>query len=340
VPPKAATMETVNAHRQRDAMNQPSILRFSTAAFPERDRLAMFREVFGRSVANMDITPLGEECRADVELHMLPGISVMWGSNSAHRFEKGCDPGKSDDDCLMAWATTSGTFRHLGREMTIDAGPAVLLSCADKAMVENVLPIHHVTLKLPRAALQPLVRGLEDTFMCPIPAENDALQLLKGYLRTVRANHETCSVELQRTMVLHIRDLVALALGATRDAGELAVRRGLAAARLDSMKNYTLVNLHEPSLSVRDVARSQGVTLRYVQALFERDGRTFTSFLLQSRLALAHRRLSDPALAGTPISTIAVACGFGDLSYFNHSFRRTYGETPSDVRKRSRCDRD
>ena len=314
-----------------------SALRFSTADFPERDRLTMFREMFGRGVANMDITPLGKECRADIELRMFPGASVMWGGNSPHRFEKGRDPGKSDDDCLLAWATSPGAFRHLGKEITVGAGPAVLMSCADKATVENAFPIQHVTLKVPRAALKPLVVGLEDAFMRPIPAETDALRLLKGYLATVHADHEAAGIPLQRAMVLHISDLIALALGATRDAAELAGTRGVPAARLDAMKKLTLEQLGDLSLSVNDIARFQGVTPRYVQKLFESDGKTFSAFLLQARLALAHRRLSDPASVSLPIGAIAADCGFGDLSYFNQSFRRAYGETPSDVRNRARC---
>ena len=36
--------------------------------------------------------------------------------------------------------------------------------------------------------------------------------------------------------------------------------------------------------------------------------------------------------SGYAISTIAFEAGFGDLSYFNHAFRRRYGATPSDIR--------
>ena len=38
------------------------------------------------------------------------------------------------------------------------------------------------------------------------------------------------------------------------------------------------------------------------------------------------------------ISTIAFESGFGDLSYFNHVFRRCYGATPSDIRAGARKD--
>jgi AraC-like DNA-binding protein len=32
------------------------------------------------------------------------------------------------------------------------------------------------------------------------------------------------------------------------------------------------------------------------------------------------------------ITAIAFDAGFGDLSYFNRTFRRRYGATPSDIR--------
>ena len=318
-------------------MSQPSTLRFSTADFPERDRLPMFHEMFGRCVANMDVTPLGDECRAEIELRMFPGASVMWGGNSAHRFEKGRDLGKADDDCVLVWSTSPWHVEHLGREIEVGVGPAVLKSCAERMKTENPLPIEHVTLKVPRAFLKPLVVGLEDAFMRPVPAETNALRLLKGYLATIHADHESADIDLQRAMVLHIHDLIALTLGATRDAAAQANSRGVpAAARLNAMKKHVLEKLGDPAFAVANVAHAQGVTPRYVQMLFERDGQTFSSFLLHARLSLAHRRLSDLNAASLPIGTIAADCGFGDLSYFNQCFRRAFGETPTDVRNRAR----
>ncbi len=80
------------------------------------------------------------------------------------------------------------------------------------------------------------------------------------------------------------------------------------------------------------LAARHGVTPRYVQALFEDDGTTFSHFLVGERLARAHRMLCNPLQATNSISAIAYAAGFSDLSYFNRAFRRRYGATPSDVR--------
>ena len=56
-------------------------------------------------------------------------------------------------------------------------------------------------------------------------------------------------------------------------------------------------------------------------------------FVLDRRLALAYRTLRQPRSATRTISSIAYDTGFGDLSYFNRTFRRRYGITPSGARR-------
>ena len=67
--------------------------------------------------------------------------------------------------------------------------------------------------------------------------------------------------------------------------------------------------------------------------MFELEGMTFSEFVLSQRLMRAYRMLLDPRHAGLTISSIAFAVGFGDLSYFNRTFRRRFGMTPSDLRQ-------
>ena len=85
-------------------------------------------------------------------------------------------------------------------------------------------------------------------------------------------------------------------------------------------------------LTVSAVALRHGVTPRYIQKLFEDDGVTFSEYVLGRRLAEAHRSLADPHLANRSISTIAFNTGFSDLSYFNRTYRRRFGATPTETR--------
>jgi AraC-like DNA-binding protein len=101
------------------------------------------------------------------------------------------------------------------------------------------------------------------------------------------------------------------------------------------IKSEITANLWRDNLSVGEIAIRQRVTPRYVQMLFEEEGTTFTEFVLEARLHRVHRLLADPRLADHSISTISFDVGFGDLSYFNKTFRRRFGRTPSDVRAAS-----
>src|SRR5262245_13375460 len=130
----------------------------------------------------------------------------------------------------------------------------------------------------------------------------------------------------------HLHNLIALSLGAARDVAAEAREGGMRAARLQAIKDDITARLTEVSLSVSSLAARHGVSSRYVHRLFEGEGVSYTQFILELRLALAYRRLRDSRWADHNISAIAYDVGFGDLSYFNRTFRHRYGATPSDVR--------
>jgi hypothetical protein len=57
------------------------IFRFSTEAFPEHERVAAWREIFGRTVVNLDIEPLNPDgFHADATICQLPGLGVLCAS--------------------------------------------------------------------------------------------------------------------------------------------------------------------------------------------------------------------------------------------------------------------
>jgi AraC-like DNA-binding protein len=84
------------------------------------------------------------------------------------------------------------------------------------------------------------------------------------------------------------------------------------------------------------IAAELGVTPRYVHLLLEETGKSFTHHLLEKRLDRASALLRDPRWRQRRIADIALATGFSDLSYFNRTFRRRYGTSPSDVREAER----
>jgi AraC-like DNA-binding protein len=98
--------------------------------------------------------------------------------------------------------------------------------------------------------------------------------------------------------------------------------------------------LGDAGLTAAAIAAELGISRRYVSILLEETGQTFSEYLLEKRLDRAAQLLRDPHRGYDKISDIAFAAGFIDLSHFNRSFRRRFGETPSDLRATAQRGRD
>jgi AraC-like DNA-binding protein len=312
-------------------------MRFSTDALPERERLPFWREQVGRKFWNIDIEPLSDgPFASEVSLRACPGFRAMACLSSPARKQRTRALVAEGDDSITLPINFTGrmTVTQRGHEVSFGAGDTVLVLHTEPAVMVHS-QVDAIGLVVPRTALSPLVTNVEDLAMRVIPDGNEALRLLKSYLRTMLEGAPLATPELRHLAVTHIHDLVAMAIGASRDGAALAGQRGMRAARLAAIKSDILDHLGDSDLTIGTLAARHKLTPRSIQLLFERDGITFSRYVLEQRLARARQMIADPRYANATISTIALAAGFGDLSHFNRSFRRHYGLTPSDVRAQS-----
>jgi AraC-like DNA-binding protein len=312
---------------------------FSTDVLPERDRLPYLREAFGRAIVGLDLQPY-QDCPLEwaASLHQFKDLLVVSGRTTpiiSRRTRSLLADGKDD---LLLTINLSGVrlASQVGRECRLDVGAAALMSCADVGNLECPCDTQYLTLFIPRRRLNAMAVNPEDALARPIPADTEALRLLVDYVQTALRNHHLTSQQLRQLFTTHIHDLVALAVGATRETAEAAHDRGLRAARLSAIKGDVISKLGSEHLDINGVARQRSVTPRYVQMLFESEGTTFSGYVLEQRLTRAHRMLTDLGLRNWTVSAIAFEVGFGNLSYFNRVFRRRFGATPSDIRTSAR----
>jgi AraC-like DNA-binding protein len=325
------------ALKTRPPESGPAGFRIRTEDFAPRDRLSAWRELYGRSVLRLEIEPLSNEpFSSELSIRMLPDLGIVRGQASPFRVGRTKELLTDGDDGLILQVTNvTGRAAQLGRDKEIGANEAVLLSCADIGSFTFPANCSVMALRLRRAALAPLVRALDAALMRPVAAPNEALRLLTGYVGILDEMPATTPA-LASLAATHIYELTALALGARGEAAELARGRGVRAARLHAIKAYICENLHRANLAVRDIAARHGIAPRTVQATFETAGTSFGRFVLEQRLLRAHRLLTGPLAAGRSVTSVAYECGFNDLSYFNRSFRRRFGMSPSEARAGNR----
>ena len=319
------------------------LFRFSTGDLPEALRLTAVRELHERIPLSGSIEPLQPlpncRVRVDITKRALPGLGIMSGILCGVRqaARPRTSVSSNEDDLLLAINLQGTSIVHQDdQELRLRGGDAMLATRGPSGFsIFRTMPTRFLGFRVPRNAVVPLVGQLDNTPIQVVPRGRETLNLLAIYAGAVVGGEPVRTQEVSRLVVTHIHDLIAVVVGATKDSQATAERRGIAAARLHAIMADITAHLGDCDLTATAVAQRQHMTPRYVHKLFELEGITFSAFVLARRLSLAYRLLSDGRFRHRHISSMAFEVGFGDLSYFNRAFRRSYGATPSEVRQLS-----
>jgi hypothetical protein len=105
-------------------------LRFSTDDLPERDRLPIWREAFGRTIVKMDMEPIGDgPFRSRADIQMLPNLSIAVVSSSPNRVTRTPALIADGSDDLVFGILLGGAVAYQGKkEVGFRAGEALLWS--------------------------------------------------------------------------------------------------------------------------------------------------------------------------------------------------------------------
>lgn len=217
------------------------------------------------------------------------------------------------------------------------------LAPGDAALFDTTRPSTHtypgdhrsLALNIPRRRFLGAVRHGEDLDLATIPASNGVLRLLVHYANGLLDDAALSEPAVVEQVADHLLDLTVLALGTDRDATETARNRGLRAARLAAVLSRIRASYVDSDISPELVAQRIGISTRYLHDLLHETGQSFSERVQELRLARAFTLLGRHGSSRRKIADIAYEAGFNDLSYFNRSFRRKYGLTPSSARGRS-----
>jgi AraC-like DNA-binding protein len=298
-------------------------------------RYEMWRDGFSREWIAADFDSLGEDYVATkicVTQHAFLALCSM--RSTPVRIDRRNDVVNNaagsrylivaSDSCLRA--------RQRGRSVDLPCGQMTLMSADEPAQVAQLTKGGRWSIRISHKTLSELFRHVDDRIARPIDAGGELTTLLLRQMETAHRFGPKLDALANDAIARHLLDLVGLCLGADGDAAHVAAQRGLAAARLDAIKAEILRDIGRPDLALAQIAANHRLSTRYVQHLFELSGTSFTRFVLEQRLLLAHRLLREPRSRWRKISEVCTAAGFSDISYFNRAFRARFGARPTDVR--------
>jgi AraC-like DNA-binding protein len=184
---------------------------------------------------------------------------------------------------------------------------------------------------MPRSFVDQRFAGAANVCSRAVEAQHGIQRLAHDSLIALQHEASSMSQEEFQAATRMACELVLLALGG---AGELmSDASSIRAANLARVKRVMRARSAAQDLALADVARECGLSLRYLHDLFRDDGRTASEFLRGERLQRARRMLeSAPTRLVTDVS---MSCGFSSPSQFATAFRRAYGISPRDVKRRA-----
>lgn len=242
------------------------------------------------------------------------------------------DDGNDGYLLLINKADTLLTGLQVGREYAVGQGEAALVTASESLKMVGADKNIWMNVVIPRDVLTRAFPQIDTRLALKIGVENEALDLLKRYCQLLETGGPLMGADLVTHATTTIVDLIGLATGAKGEMAELAGLRGLRAARLQAVLTKIADNFTIHDISAQDVAQELKLSGRYVHDLLQETGVSFSERILELRLQKTYKMLSDRHCDGMRISEIAMMCGFNDVAYFNRSFRRRFGCTPTSAR--------
>lgn len=317
-----------------------TVLTLKSGDFEESSRVAEFQNA-AAAMCKLEISPADVSTfRSETAIGILPTAIIAQTTHSACTTVRTARLAAETGDNILVHIPLSGGF-----SMLREGGGDVVCTPGDIYIDPNEVPgvaVFHpertdaLYVSLPRGMMESAGAGLNGVLRTATTL-TPQWRLFAQYARALNAELALLPPEQALQCSAHLHDLALMALGAGREATEIAQGRGVRAARLSALKADIERHLTAPELSPGWIAARHGLSQRYIRALFAGEGTSFRDHVASRRLLLAHRMLCDPTHGHRSISGIAMAAGFGDLSWFNAQFRRMFGKTPGEARAEARA---
>lgn len=105
----------------------------------------------------------------------------------------------------------------------------------------------------------------------------------------------------------------------------------------DQIQAYVQTHIADLQLNAAKVAHACRISLRSLYRRFG-EGETFHQFVLRTRLEKARELIESPSTGELLISEISHMTGFANAAHFSRAFRGEFGQTPRELRRKSRAD--
>jgi AraC-like DNA-binding protein len=186
-------------------------------------------------------------------------------------------------------------------------------------------------LKVPSASVRSRIGSTERLSALSFDATQGVAALFLDTVRTTIGHVPDLSEAAREMTGRHILEMLCLSIVSddrVLDSSVSSIRAG----HLHRAEQYIRDYLKDPALGPQAVAEAGGISLRYLQGLFQDSGKSINGFIRDSRLDHCAEDLMSVTNTST-IAEIAYRWGFADQSQFCRHYRSRFGCSPGDTRR-------
>ena len=298
-------------------------------------RFGYWRDVLCEAFTALDSTPnQGRDLGSTVTLHELAQTNAADLSSFSQRVTRGRNEiRRRADEFYFANLQVAGDceVEQDGRRICVKPGSFYLVDTTRPYSLHFVENFRTLSFRIPHHQLTPLLPDPRQATARVIASSDPLGSLATAHMAGVLQCAPDASPAVASTLAETLTRLISVSVAGCAKATDSARSDARRAFRA-SIVNFVRANSADPLLSVGAVSTRFRVSPRYVHQVFEEQASSFAQTVLECRLLMASRLLSDPAAR---VTDVALHCGFGDPSYFGRAFRQRFGCAPRDWHSRT-----
>ncbi len=308
---------------------------FDSAALAERDRRGFASEEYGRKALKVELevspdTPFRLRMRA----RSYGGVQVAVIQSTPYRVVRTRPLIDDGDDRLGLVFPLAGRFggQQGGRSIRVSRGEATILASDRTGWFGTASGGAFLTILAAPGLLEFFAPDISHRKGLAVRPSRLGFDLVRAYLSTLNQAGADVPPQVSDIAGRHLAEIAVHAIAAPEASLCAPPGEGLRPARAAAGRAHMAAHFTDPGYDVAACAGHLGISVRYLQVIFEGEGARFGEELRRLRLDHARDLLADPANASLRVSDIAFDCGFSDISHFTRQFRARFGESPTSAR--------
>jgi AraC family transcriptional regulator, positive regulator of tynA and feaB len=247
---------------------------------------------------------------------------------------RGALPGADLYYFLHLIAGGRGRYVFNGHDMVLNEGDFAISGSEYPLEFHADRSVRTLALAIPKPLLERHLQEPEE--ICGLPIDGgEGLGRIAGNMLVALWEHTKAGAafDLGPSVADPLLEMFAATFAQAYGVGahETARRR----RRTFEMRQFIETRLRDHELTPGAIADWFAISPRYLHMMFSGDGETVSRYILRRRLEECARRLESPFASHETITSIALGWGFNNIPHFTRAFKKQFGVTPTEYRRRT-----